>query len=198
MLNEQFSHTQKEVIQMRKSLKLFLTFLKIGATTYGGGYAMIGIMEKEIVEKKQYLDLESYMDIITVCQSLPGPLAITSTAFIGYKLNKFFGALACLFGTLIPAFIIIFLVATIFTKFESNILVQHALEGIKAVVPVLVFIAIIKFWKRLNKNIHTITFAICIFIALEYFKINPAIVIIFSAIYGIIIYGLKDKKAGEK
>lgn len=179
-------------------LKLFLTFLKIGTTTYGGGYAMIGIMEKEIVEKKQYLDSESYMDIITICQSLPGPLAITSTAFIGYRLNKFLGAVACLFGTLIPSFFIIFLVATVFTKFESLAIVQHALEGIKAVVPVLVLIAVIKFWKRLNKNIHNIVFAIVVLFALEYLKINPALIIIFSAIYGLIVYGMIDKKGGAK
>lgn len=183
---------------MKEIISLFLTFLKIGATTYGGGYAMIGIMENELILKKEYIDLESYMDIITVCQSLPGPLAITSTAFIGYRLKKFGGAIASLLGMLLPSFIIIFLVATIFMRFESNIYVQHALKGIKAVVPVLVFIAVIKFWKRLNKTVHNILFAIIMFIALEYFKINPAIIIIFSAIYGIVVYGIKDKKGGEK
>ncbi|MGV3025469.1 chromate transporter [Clostridium thermobutyricum] len=183
---------------MKEILKLFFTFLKIGATTYGGGYAMIGIMEKEIVDKKKYLDLESYLDILTVCQSLPGPLAITSTAFIGYKINKFVGAIVSLLGTLIPSFIIIFLVATVFTKFESNIFVQHALQGIKAVVPVLVFIAVIKFWKRLDKNVHNIVFALVVLFALEFLKINPALIIIFSAIYGILVYGIKDRKGGVK
>lgn len=183
---------------MKELIQLFLTFLKIGATTYGGGYAMIGIMENEIIIKKEFLDIESYMDIITVCQSLPGPLAITSTAFIGYRLKKFPGAIACLLGMLIPSFIIIFLVATIFMKFESNIYVEHALKGIKAVVPVLVFIAVIKFWRRLNKNVHNILFAIIMFVALEYFKVNPALIIIFSAIYGIVVYGVSGKKDGEE
>ncbi|MGL5616493.1 MAG: chromate transporter [Sarcina sp.] len=178
--------------------KIFLTFLKIGTTTYGGGYAMIAIMEKEIVEKKQYLDLESYMDIITICQSLPGPLAITSTAFIGYRTNKFWGAIVSLLGTLLPSFFIIFLVATILTKFESLPIVSHALDGIKAVVPVLVLIAVLRFWKRLNKTIHNIIFAIIALIALEYFKVNPALIIIFSAIYGLILYGIKDKRGDIK
>lgn len=181
---------------MSKTLELFLIFLKIGATTHGGGYAMVGIMQKELVERREMIDDDSFMETISVCQSLPGPLAVTSSSFVGYRLNGFAGALACFLGATIPSFIIILLIATILTNFSKETVVKHALSGIEAAVPVIVLIAVKNFWKKLNKTVHNIIYALIAFIALEFFKINPAIVIIFSAIYGIVVYRsiIKERK----
>lgn len=181
---------------MKKTFSLFITFLKIGFSIHGGGYVMVGVMEKEIVEKLKLIDEDSYMEIIGVCQSLPGPLAITSSAFVGYRLNKFAGAMACLFGTLIPAFLTVVLIATVLLNFSKIIYVQHALMGIRAAVPILVISAAIKFWQKMNKSYYNIGIAVIAFCVLVFLHLNAALVIVVAAILGMIVYRTVLK--GEK
>lgn len=173
---------------MKDILKLFLTFLKIGISIHGGGYVMIGVMEKEIVERLKLMDEDSYMEIIGVCQSLPGPIAVTSATFVGYRINKFAGAVVSLLGTLIPAFITIIIIAGVLLDFSHISYVQHALVGIRAAVPILVISAVIKFWKKMDKSYYNIGIAIISLIVLVFFKFNAALLIIIAAIIGIIAY----------
>ncbi|MGL4992490.1 MAG: chromate transporter [Sarcina sp.] len=185
---------------MKRTLHLLLTFLKVGVSIHGGGYVLIGVMQREIVEKQQLMDEEEYMEIIAVCQSLPGPLAVTAPTFVGFVLGEgIIGALVCLFGILIPAFIAITLIAAVFTNFGNIIYVKHALLGIRAAVPVLILLALVNFWKKLNKTAHNFLFAAVALFCLEYFKLNAAILIVFSAIYGIVLNRiLARKKGGDK
>ncbi|MGL4763076.1 MAG: chromate transporter [Sarcina sp.] len=183
---------------MKEAFKLFLIFLKIGVSIHGGGYVMIGVMERELVEKRKMLDEDSYMEIISVCQSLPGPIAVTSATFVGYRLNKLSGAVACLAGIIIPAFITVLLVASVLLNFQNVVYVKHALRGIRAAVPILVLSAVLKFWKKLDKTIHNIGFGLIALVVLDYFGLNAAILIIFSAIYGIIAYRTFLKKKEGK
>ena len=183
---------------MKEMWKLFKTFLKIGVSIHGGGYVMIGVMEKEVVERLKLIDEDSYMEIISVCQSLPGPLAITSATFVGYKLGKIKGAITCLMGVLIPAFITVVLLATILLKFQYNIYVKHALLGIRAAVPILVLSAVLKFWKKMSKTVHNIVFGLVSLFVLRYFDLNAAILIIFAAVYGIVAYRTFLKKGENK
>ncbi|WP_297522049.1 chromate transporter [uncultured Clostridium sp.] len=183
---------------MKKAFKLFLIFLKIGVSIHGGGYVMIGVMERELVEKRKMIDEDSYMEIIAVCQSLPGPIAVTSATFVGYRLNKLVGAIVCLAGIIIPAFITVILVASVLLNFHNVVYVKHALLGIRAAVPILVLSAVLKFWKKLDKTIHNIAFGLIALIALDYFGLNAAILIVFSAIYGIVAYRTFLKKKEGK
>ena len=98
-------------------LQLFLTFMKIGAITFGGGYAMIAIIENEIVERKKWLEKDELLDIIAVAESTPGPIAINSATFIGYRKTGFFGAMFATLGVVIPSFVIITLVALFLRQF---------------------------------------------------------------------------------
>lgn len=173
---------------MRDYFHIFLTYLKISSTTYGGGYAMVGTMERELVETQKVINDDDYFEIIGICQSFPGPLAITSSAFLGYRLKGLGGAIAAVLGVLVPSFILIFIVSTLLLTFDKNPFVKAALSGIDAVVPMLILLAIVKFLAKFKKNIHNIIVAIIAIIALEVFSVNPAIVIIVSAIYGLIVF----------
>ena len=99
---------------LKRILRLFLVFFKIGLFTFGGGYAMIAVMEREFVEKKGWINHEEFLDIIGIAESSPGPLAVNSATFIGYKYGKFFGALFATLGVVLPSFIIIFAISFFF------------------------------------------------------------------------------------
>ena len=173
---------------MRKYLHLFWTYLKISATTHGGGYAMVGIMERELVENEKLISDEEYIEIISMCQAFPGPIAITSTAFVGYKLYGLSGAISALLGVLLPSAIVILIISSLLVEYHTNPYVEAAISGIDAVVPMLILLAVIKFGAKLKKNAHNIILAIIAIVALEFFNLNPAILIVAYAIYGLIVF----------
>lgn len=173
---------------MKKYFHIFWTYLKISGTTHGGGYAMVGIMERELVETQKMMSSDDYIETVGICQTFPGPLAVTSSAFIGYRLAGLGGAISALLGVLLPSFVIIFIISTILLTFNKNPYVQAAITGIDGVVPMLILLAVVKFAAKLKKNLHNIIVAIIALIALEVFDVNPAVVIIASAIYGLFVF----------
>ncbi|WP_297630312.1 chromate transporter [uncultured Clostridium sp.] len=175
---------------MKKIFQLFLIFFKVSMITHGGGYAMIGVIQDEVVNNKKLMDDEEYMEIIGLCQTFPGPLAIGSSLFVGFRLGGPLGAAACLLGALLPPFVMIYILASFFMNFNHNIYVQYILDGIDALVPMIVLMAVVNFSKKMPKNLHNIIVAIIALVALTVFHINPAFVIIVSAIYGIVVFGI--------
>ncbi|MGL4848293.1 MAG: chromate transporter [Clostridium sp.] len=175
---------------MKKIINLFLTFFKIAMITHGGGYAMIGVVQDEIVYKQKLMSDDEYMEVIGLCQTFPGPLAMGSSLFVGYRLAGFFGAIACFLGAIIPPFIFVFIIANCFMSFQHNIYVKYILDGIDALVPMIVLMAVVNFAKKMPKNLHNIIVALIALIALTVFHMNPAFVIIISALYGIIVFGI--------
>lgn len=171
---------------MRKIIDLFVSIFKIGAFTFGGGYAMIPLIEEEVVTKRNWIKKEEFMDILVVAQSLPGALAINTSIFLGYKIAGFIGAIAALLAVILPSFIIIILIAAFFMKFRDNEIVNAAFKGITAAVPMLVLVGAISLSKGLNKNTRTILTIIIGVIALSVFNINPILIIVVSAIFGLI------------
>lgn len=133
-------------------MTLFLTFLKIGAFTFGGGYAMIALLEEEFVGKRKWLTHEEFLDIIAIGESTPGPLAINSATFIGYRQAGFFGSLASTIGVVIPSVIIITLISLVFDRFMEFKYVQYAFEGIRVCVVYLIFTAGLRMFKGLKKK----------------------------------------------
>ncbi|SHE47918.1 chromate transporter [Clostridium fallax] len=173
---------------MNKSVKMFLSFLKIGAFTFGGGYAMIPLIEAEVVNKNNWITKEEFMDILVMSQSLPGALAINSAIFIGYKIGGFLGAILGLLGVVLPSFLIILIVATAFMQFRDNYYVNLAFKGISAAVPMLVLIAVVSLSKSVPKTKVNYVLIVLAVILLTVFKVNPVFVIIAAAIFGIIFY----------
>ena len=171
---------------MKKLIELFISIFKIGTFTFGGGYAMIPLIEKEVVGNKGWITKEEFVDILVVSQSLPGALAINTSIFLGYKIAGVLGAIVALLAVILPSFFIILIIAVFFMQFRDNYYVNAAFKGITAAVPMLVLVGAISLSKGLEKNIRTGITIIIGLIALAFFNIHPVLVIILSGLYGII------------
>lgn len=172
--------------------KLFFTFLKIGLFTIGGGYAMIPLIEREVVDKK-WLDRDDFYDLFTITQTLPGVFAVNIAIFVGFKLKKFRGALACAMGTILPSFCIILLIAIFFTQTQDNIYVQKAFKGLRPAVVALIIVPCISAAKASKLTSKTIVIPIIATLLIWQFDVSPIYIILGAAI-GAIIYSFKLKK----
>lgn len=173
---------------------MFLSFFKIGAFTFGGGYAMIPIIEKEFVENKKWISKEEFMDSLVIAQSIPGPMAVNCSVFVGYKVDKIKGALAAVLGTVLPSVLIILVVASLLTGIRNNEFVDLGFKGISAAVPVLVLVAITSLSKSIKKNSRNIIICIVMSILLIFFNLSPAIAIVIGLIYGALFCREEVKK----
>ena len=167
---------------------LFTTFFKIGMFTLGGGYAMIPIIESEVVDKNKWVSKEEFLDLIAIAQSCPGVFAINISVFIGYKLRKVRGAVVTALGTALPSFFIILLIAMFFHRFQDNPVVEAIFKGIRPAVVAL--IAVPTF--NLAKSAH-ITWATCWIpitgaLAIWLMGVSPILIIIIAALGGY-VYG---------
>ena len=176
---------------MKKKLKLlisiFLTFCKISPVTFGGGFAMIPILEVEMVEKKKWIDRERIVDIFAVSQSIPGAVAVNSATYLGYDIAGVPGAVAALLGIVIPTFIIIIILAMLFGSVQSNRYVYAALKGIKPVIIALIAMAAYKMGRVSLVDFKCWGICIIGFIVLLLFKdLNIIFIIISGAFAGII------------
>ncbi len=143
-------------------LTLFLTFLKIGAFTFGGGYAMIALIENQFVTKKKWLSQSEFLDMIAIAESTPGPMAINSATFIGYKCAGILGAALATLAVCLPSFIIIYLISLFFDKFLSLTYVTYAFRGIQVCVVYLILTAGLKMLKAIPKSPLNITIVIAV------------------------------------
>ena len=167
-------------------LKLFIAFFKIGAFTFGGGYAMLPIIEKEVVDKNHWLTKEEFLDMLAVVQSLPGPIAINSSVYIGYKIANFWGSLICALGAALPSFIIILFLAIIFTDIQDNPTIEKVFKGIRPAVVALIVIPVIFMSKTAKITWKTIWIPIAVAVLVAYLGFSPAYIIILAAIGGIL------------
>ncbi|SFB73004.1 chromate transporter [Butyrivibrio sp. YAB3001] len=145
-------------------LELFLTFAKIGAFTFGGGYAMISLIENTCVEKKKWITHEELMNVTVVAESTPGPIAINCATFVGYKKKGLPGAIAATIGVVLPSFLIIYLIAMFLSNFLEISWVSYAFKGVKIAVGILILDAGIKMTKKIKKKPLTIVIMICAFV----------------------------------
>ena len=141
--------------RLRQSLQLFLIFLKIGAFTFGGGYAMIPIIEYELTEKRKLVSKEEVSDIVAIAESTPGPIAINSATFVGFRSAGVLGAACATVGVVVPSFVLISLIAFFLPRVMDYRVVQYAFFGIRAGVLALIVKAVISFWKRAEHNVFS-------------------------------------------
>ncbi|MBE6047266.1 MAG: chromate transporter [Clostridium sp.] len=171
---------------MKKLLKMFVVFFKIGAFTFGGGYAMIPLIEEEIVNKNKWVDKDEFMDMLIVAQSLPGPLALNCSGFIGDRIGGLLGQIMAILGVTIPSFSIILFIAAFFMRFRENYYVNLAFKGISAAVPMLVLVGVVSMAKKVERNLENILICVISLFLLVVLNVNPIYVTIGGAIYGII------------
>lgn len=169
----------------KRLMTLFLTFLKIGAFTFGGGYAMIPLITEETVYKRHWIEESDILDVVAIAESTPGPIAVNSASFVGYKVAGFKGAAVATFGVVIPSFVIIFAIAAILSKFESLKPVQYAFMGIRAGVLALIIKALISMYMQCDKSAMAYVLMACAFAASVFFNINALVIIICCALCGL-------------
>ncbi len=146
-----------------KILDLFWTFFKIGIVCFGGGYTMIALIEKEIVEKKQWITSEDMLNIIAIAETTPGPIAINTSTYVGFRKGGVIGAIAATFGVVLPSFAIICAISFFIDAFSSNIYVAYALKGMRIGALVLILGAVIRLFKKTEKTIFGIIILLATF-----------------------------------
>ena len=184
-------------------LTLFLTFLKIGAFTFGGGFAMLAILDREVVDKHGFLTHDEFMDLVVIAESTPGPVAINAATYAGYRVKGVLGSAAATLGVVLPSFTIIFLISLFFDAFLGLALVAAAFQGIRAAVVLLILAAGLKMFKKLKKNAFSLTvmgatFAAMLTLGLLAVQFSSILYILISAVLGVSVYLIGTlKKKGE-
>lgn len=175
-------------------MDMFITFFKIGAFTFGGGFAMIPIIQKEVVEKKKWIKDEEFIDTISIAQSSPGPIAVNSSIFVGYKIDGFKGALICTFGTILPSFLIILLISIFFTQVNNNPIFEKVFLGIRPVVVALIFSAVYKLITKARLGYKDLVIAVLAMLTIVLFNITPIYIIVVGVLLRVIYNKFKNKE----
>ena len=191
--------------KLKDLFKIFITFFKIGLFTFGGGYAMIAILQSELVEKKKWIESDDFYNVLSIAESTPGPIAINMATFLGYKRLGVLGSIFATLGVVLPSFIIIFIIAQFFDAFLKFTLVQYAFKGIQACVGYLILNAGLKMFKKLKKPLEiALCFAsLTVLILFTLFSINFSSIfyVLIGGFVGIAAYALsliiKNKRGGK-
>ena len=189
--------------KFKNLLKLFWTMFKIGLFTFGGGYAMVAVIEREIVEKRKYIGIEEFLDLIAIAQSTPGPIAVNSATYIGYKLGGVLGSFFATLGVVLPSFLIIFIISFFYEKFLALEYVSYAFKGIQACVAFLIISAGIKMLKGLKKNLFNVimfitTLVLMLVIKIFDLPISSIYLILVGGLIGVIVWLFARKKVNNK
>ncbi|ATD53984.1 chromate transporter [Clostridium chauvoei] len=169
-------------------LKLFFAFLKIGAFSFGGGYAMLPFIEREIVTNNNWLNMNEFMDIIGISQMTPGPVAINSATFVGYKVSGVIGSIAATLGVVLTSFILVSIASKALTTFKNSIIVKSALLGMRPVLIALIISAFLRLAKESYLDLKSLIITTIIGGVLISKKVHPILVIVLAAILGLIFY----------
>ena len=171
--------------KLKRMLALFLTFLKIGGFTFGGGYAMIPLIQKEVVDNKKWVTDDDILEIIAIAESTPGPIAINSATFIGFKTCGFWGSFCATVGVVLPSFVIIMIIAFLLSGFAEITAVKYAFFGIRAGVLALLLKSFWGMFKKCPKNVVAYSIASAAFVA-SILSLNTLIIIISAAVVGLV------------
>lgn len=180
---------------MKELFDLFWTFCKIGALTFGGGYAMLPLIQREIVENKKWSTEKEILDYYAVGQCTPGVIAVNTATFIGYKLRGIIGGIVATLGVIFPSIVIILIIATFLQNFADLAIVQSAFSGIRVAVVALIITTVVKLIKSSIKDYLGVIIAIIAFVISAFIGLSPVYVVIAAALTGFISKGLRgDKK----
>ena len=179
---------------MNVYLQLFWSFFKIGAFTLGGGYVMIPMIEREIVGRRRWISSDEFSETLALAQSAPGPIAINSAVFVGYKMRGMKGVLASVLGTVVPSFVIILTVAVFFSSIRDNETVTRIFKGLRPAVAALIAVPVIQMLEKEKFAWHYTFITALAASAVFLLKISPVIVILTAAAGGIVYHLVRYKK----
>lgn len=177
---------------------LFLTFFKIGGFTFGGGYAMIPLIQKEAVERKGWVTDDDILEIIAIAESTPGPIAINSATFVGYRTCGFWGAVCATLGVVLPSFVVILAISFVLEQFQQIKAVQYAFNGIRAGVLALLFKALWTMFKKSPKGWVSYVVMGAAFLLTAMLKVNVLLVIACCAVFGLVTALMAERKVQDR
>lgn len=183
--------------KLKLCLQLLLSFMKIGVVTFGGGYAMIPIIEEETSKKRKWISGEDLLDVVALSESTPGPIAICAASFIGYRVTGLLGAFCATLGVVLPSFVIIYLISVLLQQFSSLDIVRYAFTGIRAGVLALIIKAVISMFKKAPKHIVAYIIMAVSFMLVVLFSFNVLVIILSSAVIGIVASYIARKQGVE-
>jgi chromate transporter len=171
-------------------LKLFLAFLKIGAFTFGGGYAALSLIQEEVIEANHWIAPQDFIDIVAIAEMTPGPIAINASTFVGYKVGALAGSFTATFAVILMPVLITLLVSVYYNKFKHLKQVNWVIQGIRPAVLGLIAAACVKIGKVSVVDFKGVIIALLVFVGVYKLKINPIIAILISGLLGIVFYGI--------
>ena len=178
---------------MKLYLQLFWSFFKIGAFTLGGGYVMIPLIEQEIVGRRRWISSDEFAETLTLAQSAPGPIAINSAVFVGYKMRGMRGALVAVSGVVIPSFAVILLIAMFFPSVRDNEAIARIFSGLRPAVVALIAVSFVRMLQKKNFVWPVTLIAAMAALLVSFLKISPVIVILIAGIGGIVYHLIRRK-----
>ena len=183
-------------------LELFLTFAKIGLFTFGGGYAMISLLESTCVDNKKWITHDEMMNMTVIAESTPGPIAINCATYVGYKKSGIIGAIISTFGMILPSFTLIYLISVFFDNFMEITVIANAFKGIKIAVGFLILDAAITMIKKMQKKFLSKFIMLCSFaamLAINIFslKISSIILMLASAFISLLVFVIRDMQKAD-
>lgn len=184
---------------MRILFDLFLTFVKIGLFTFGGGYAMLSVIEDNCVEKKKWITHDDMMNVTVIAESTPGPIAINCATFVGYRQAGILGSIAATVGIVLPSFAVILIISGFLDNFLEIEVVKNAFRGIKCAVGILIISAAVTMIKNMKKKPFPIAVLVCstlAMLAIDLFSLrfSAITIIIFAALLGLAVFAVKNAK----
>ena len=178
---------------MRTLLEIFWSFLKIGAFTFGGGYAMIPLIQHEVIHRRRWIEERDFIDLLTLAQTAPGPIALNTAVFVGYKRRGYLGALSAIIGVIVPSFVVILIVAIFFASIRDNAYVDAAFKGMRPAVVALIVAPIVGLTKGMRWWLVAVALAVAMVV--WHFGISPVWFLIAGAVVGACVVA---RRGGEQ
>ena len=169
--------------------KLLFTYAKMGLFTFGGGYAMIPLMEKELIQVHKWLSMQEFMDIIAIAEVTPGPVAVNCATYVGYKMAGVWGAAFATIGVVLPSFVIVISIASLFLKYKDTPSVKAVSKGLRAAVTAMIASAALSMARASVVDVRGIVIVGLVVLGIFKMKIHPIICIFLAAILGIVLWG---------
>lgn len=175
---------------MKDLLKIFRVFFKIGTFSFGGGYAMVLLIQREVVDKQKWISLEEFIPMLALAQSAPGPMVVNTAIIIGYRIKKLWGAMIASLGAILPAFIIMLIVAKLFSSISDNEVVERVFKGIRPAVVSLILTPVIVFAQKVKRWTYIVSLAVAIAI---FYGVSPLLIILGGVLAGL-LYAYRNRK----
>ena len=184
------------VERAKRIMPLFLTFLKIGAFTFGGGYAMIPLIQREVSEKKKWISGQDILDVVSIAESTPGPIAVNAATFVGLKVAGFWGAFFATLGVVLPSFIVVSVLSFVLDRVQDLKVVKWAFEGVRVGVLALIMRAAISMFRQCKKDAVSIALMFTALVCVAFWHSSVLVVIICSGLAGLIFSAVAERRAG--